>query len=57
MILTELTGIKNFSDDKNLIELFQKYIEESGYDLLGSGQTGVVLTHPEKNEVIKFWIS
>ena len=42
MILTELTGIKNFSDDKNLIELFQKYIEESGYDLLGSGQTGVV---------------
>ena len=55
MILTELTGIKNFSDDKNLIELFQKYIEESGYDLLGSGQTGVVLKHPEKNEVIKFW--
>lgn len=55
MILTELTGIKNFSDDKTLIELFQKFIEESKYDLLGSGQTGVVLKRPDKNEVIKFW--
>lgn len=55
MILSELTGIKNFSDDKTLIELFQKFIEESKYDLLGSGQTGVVLKRPDKNEVIKFW--
>jgi hypothetical protein len=55
VILTELTGIKNFSNEQNLIQLFQKYIEETGYDLLGSGQTGVVLKHPEKNEVIKFW--
>ena len=55
MILSELTGIKNISNDQSLIQLFQRYIEETGYDLLGAGQTGIVLKHPEKNEVIKFW--
>lgn len=55
MRLFELTGIKNKTNDMSLDDLFQYYMNSSGYKKLGSGLTGVVLKHPTKNEVIKFW--
>lgn len=51
----ELTGIKTDTNDMMLDDLFQYYMDKTGYKKLGSGLTGVILKHPTKNEVLRFW--
>jgi hypothetical protein len=55
MKLCELTGVKKLHD-LSVSELIGHYIDATGAKYAGEGANSTVFLHPDKNEIIKFWI-
>jgi hypothetical protein len=56
MKLFELTGVKHLSN-LTIDELGSYFIQQCGYEWIGSGAQGSAFKHPSKDEIIKFWVA